>query len=108
MRTITYKKTIAAATTLAEETAFSLKVQQQYGSAFVMFADCTNVTVKLQYMFTDDDGTETPCDLTTQALTTDVGTVVSFPWKAGNIRVRVSATDSTDGGTLRINASTSN
>ena len=108
MRTITYKKTIAAATTLAEDTAFNLKVQQQYGSAFVMFADCTHVTVKLQYMFTDDDGTETPCDLTTQALTKDVGTVVSFPWKAGNIRVRVSATDSTDGGTLRINASTSN
>ena len=107
MRTITYKKTIAASG-LPEETAFSLKVQQQYGSAFVIFADCTHVTVKLQYIFTDDDGTETPCDLTTQALTTDVGTVVSFPWKAGNIRVRVSATSDTDGGTLRIDASTSN
>jgi len=35
MRTITYKKTIAASG-LPEETAFNLKVQQQYGSAFVI------------------------------------------------------------------------
>jgi len=107
MRTITYKKTIAASG-LPEETAFNLKVQQQYGSAFVILADCTHVTVKLQYVFTDNDGTETYADLTTQALTSGTATVVSFPWKAGNIRVRASATSSTDGGTLRIDASTSN
>jgi hypothetical protein len=107
MRTISYKETIPASG-LTEKTAFNLTVQQQYGSAFVMLADCTHVTVKLQYVFTDKDGNEEYADLTTQALTSGTATVVSFPWKAGNIRVRASATSSTGGGTLRIDASTSN
>jgi len=108
MRTISYKKTLANAT-LTEEDAMDLKVQQQYGSAFVMYTDSTNVIVTLYYVFTDPDGTEVDTmALTTQSLTQNVGTVVSFPWKAGHVRATVKATSTMSGGTLRIDASTSN
>ena len=107
MRTISYKKTLANAS-LSEETAMDLKVQQQYGSAFKMFTDSTNVRIKLKYVFTDSDGNEQAFDLTTQDLAQNVGTVVSFPWKAGHIRATVqSHTGAMSGGTLRIDASVS-
>ena len=104
MRTLKYKKTLPNAT-LTEESAFDLKVQKQYGSSFQMLTDSTNCIVTLNYVFTDDDGSEASFPITTQTLAADTGTIVSLPWKAGHIRATVKATSVMTGGTLRINAS---
>ena len=107
MRTLKFKATIGTGT-FSEATALNLTTQEQLSSSYAFLTDSTNVRIKLKYVFTDDDGSETVADIQTIDLTQNVLQIVNFQFKLGHVRVTYDDTGSApSGGTLRINATAS-
>lgn len=103
MRTLKSKITYDAQ--LSNALIFDIQVQEHSVSS-IFVSDSGGGTLRVYYVFTDDDGTQ-PVEALIEDVTVPASagaTAVSYAYKTPHIRLRYSSTAST--GTVRVNATT--